>query len=182
MSHDRRLSDVTFSSGDVTLAGTLARPDGPGPYPAVVMVGGSGPSNRNNDTLFPPIREHLVGAGIAVLSYDKRGVGESSGSWLASTMDDLAVDAVAALGFLCDQPVVRAEAVGLFGHSEGGWVVLRAAADRDDVSYYDRLVVAARRDAGFIEVATLLDGEHGPRLLGEYWAGLDEPMWEFLKR
>jgi uncharacterized protein len=55
-----------------------------------------------------------------VLSYDKRGVGSSSGDWLDSTLDDLAADATAALGFLCAQPEVRAGTAGLLGHSEGG--------------------------------------------------------------
>jgi pimeloyl-ACP methyl ester carboxylesterase len=99
------------------------------------MVGGSGPSDRTNDTYFTPIRRHLHGSGIAVLSYDKRGVGASSGDWRDATMDDLAADAVAALGFLRAQPGVRADSVGLFGHSEGGWVVLRAATGRDDVPW-----------------------------------------------
>ena len=97
------------------------------------MVGGSGPSDRDNDTYFPPIRRHLTGAGIAVLSYDKRGVGGSSGDWRDATMDDLAADAAAALDFLGAHRGVRAGAAGLFGHSEGGWVVLRAASARGDV-------------------------------------------------
>ena len=101
----------------------------------VVLVGGSGPSDRDNGTYFPPIREHLADAGIAVLSYDKRGVGSSSGNWLDSTLDDLAADATAALGFLCAQPEVRAGPAGLLGQSEGGWVTLRAAAGRDDVPW-----------------------------------------------
>ncbi|MEV5831572.1 alpha/beta fold hydrolase [Spirillospora sp. NPDC052242] len=79
------------------------------------------------DVAFLPIRRFLVDAGIAVLSYDKRGVGNSSGQWRTATMDDLAADALAALDFLRSQLAVPAEAVGLFGHSEGGWVVLRAA-------------------------------------------------------
>jgi pimeloyl-ACP methyl ester carboxylesterase len=127
--------DVTFPNGAVTLAGSVAVPDRGAPCPGVVMVGGSGPSDRNNDTLFPPIREALVRAGIAVLSYDKRGVGESSGAWLDATMDDLAADSVAALDLLRTQPGVRADAVGLFGHSEGGWVVLRAAVARGELAF-----------------------------------------------
>ncbi|MEU5278938.1 alpha/beta hydrolase [Streptomyces asoensis] len=135
--------EVAFANGPTTLAGSLMTParDGPrhagrtglGPQPkgapvaGVVMVGGSGPSDRDNDTYFPPIRRHLVDAGLAVLSYDKRGVGGSGGDWRDATMDDLAADAVAALDFLRTRPGVRPEAVGLFGHSEGGWVALRAA-------------------------------------------------------
>jgi hypothetical protein len=60
------------------------------------MAGGSGASDRNNATYFPPVRRHLVNAGIAVLSYDKRGVGSSSGDWQDSTIDDRSADALAA--------------------------------------------------------------------------------------
>ncbi|WP_238011621.1 alpha/beta fold hydrolase [Dactylosporangium sp. AC04546] len=127
--------DVSFSSGDVTLAGTLWLPAGSGPHPGVVMVGGSGPTDRDNDVLFPPIRAHLLSAGFAVLSYDKRGVGGSSGNWLTSSYGDLAADAAAAVRLLRSQPQVDTAAVGLFGHSEGGWVVLRAAAQIADLAY-----------------------------------------------
>jgi pimeloyl-ACP methyl ester carboxylesterase len=101
----------------------------------VVLVGGSGPSDRDNDTFFPPLRRHLLDAGIAVLSYDKRGVGGSSGDWRTATLTDLATDATAAVDFLRSRPEVRSEAVGLFGHSEGGWVVLRASTARDDMPW-----------------------------------------------
>jgi pimeloyl-ACP methyl ester carboxylesterase len=128
MATTRLLRDVTFSNAAVMLSGSVAVPDHGGRSPGVVMVGGSGPSDRDNDTHFPPIRRHLVEAGITVLSYDKRGVGGSSGDWHDATIDDLAGDAVAALDFLRAQPGVLPDATGLFGHSEGGWVVLRAAA------------------------------------------------------
>lgn len=121
--------------GGVWLAGTLTVPAGGGPHPGIAMVGGSGPSDRDNDVLFPPIRERLVAAGLAVLSYDKRGVGGSSGAWLESGVTELAADAVGAVEFLRERPEVDANSIGLFGHSEGGWVVLRAAAGRDDVAW-----------------------------------------------
>jgi hypothetical protein len=105
MPTEPRLRDVTFASGDVVLAGSLAVPDQDVASAGVVMVGGSGPSDRNNDTFFPPIRQHLVDAGIAVLSYDKRGVGSSSGDWRDSTLDDLAADTTAAsVGSIPPQP------------------------------------------------------------------------------
>ncbi|MFJ2648359.1 alpha/beta hydrolase family protein [Streptomyces sp. NPDC087420] len=136
MSADRVLRDVRFPGGAGTLAGSLGVPEeSGGASPGVVLVGGSGSSDRHNDTYFPPIRRHLLSTGLAVLSYDKRGVGESSGDWRAATMDDLAADASAALDFLRAQPEVRAGAVGLFGHSEGGWVALRAGTARDDVPW-----------------------------------------------
>ncbi|QKV80391.1 S9 family peptidase [Amycolatopsis sp. Hca4] len=131
---DELVRDVTFSSTGVVLAGTLTVPNRGVPAPGVVMVGGSGPSDRSNDGFFLPIRRQLVEAGLVVLSYDKRGVGGSSGDWLEATIDDFAFDAVAALDFLRAQPGVHAESAGLFGHSEGGWVVLCAAA-REEVPW-----------------------------------------------
>jgi len=129
------LENVTFAGAGAVLAGSLALPERGAPVPGVVMVGGSGPSDRDNDTHFPVIRRHLADAGIAVLSYDKRGVGGSSGDWLDATVDDLASDAAAALDFLRARPEVRSEAVGLFGHSEGAWVVLRTTTLREDVPW-----------------------------------------------
>ncbi|MEU1371748.1 alpha/beta hydrolase [Streptomyces sp. NPDC005803] len=128
--------DVCFVNGSVRLSGALALPP-PGSVACmgVVLVGGSGPSDRDNDTFFPPLRRHLLDAGIAVLSYDKRGVGGSSGDWRTATLTDLATDATAAVDFLRSRPEVRSEAVGLFGHSEGGWVVLRASTARDDMPW-----------------------------------------------
>jgi hypothetical protein len=118
--------DVSFDSGGVELAGTVWLPARP--RAALVMVGGSGPADRDNDVLFPPMRAHLLGADVAVLSYDKRGVGASSGSWVAATIDLFAADARAAYDTFCAIPEVASVPMGLFGHSEGGWVVLRAAA------------------------------------------------------
>ncbi|MEU1332805.1 alpha/beta hydrolase [Streptomyces sp. NPDC005865] len=127
---------VTFAAGPVRLAGTLGLPRRGEPVRGgVVLVGGSGSSDRDNDTFFPPLRRRLLDAGFAVLSYDKRGVGESSGDWRAATLADLAADAAAALAFLRSRPEVRSDAAGLFGHSEGGWVVLRAATGRDDIPW-----------------------------------------------
>jgi pimeloyl-ACP methyl ester carboxylesterase len=122
--------DFTFDSGDVTLAGTVWLPDDP--VAAVVMVGGSGPSDRHNDVLFPPIRESLLRARVAVMSYDKRGVGESTGSWADASINDFASDATAAYLDLCKRIAVPA---GFFGHSEGGWTVLRAAPNCPDLAF-----------------------------------------------
>jgi len=201
--------DVTFSHAGASLAGSLAVPDADAP--GVVMVGGSGPTDRHNDTYFPPIRDHLLAAGIAVLSYDKRGVGGSSGDWRDATFDDLAADALAALDFLRARPGVRADAVGLFGHSEGGWVVLRAAAGRDDLPWvitnscpgttpavqerhalrhagdatlavYDRLCEAGRRDADLTEATRIAHSAPKPNVFSDYWDETDERLWRFTKR
>ena len=91
------------------------------------MIGGSGPADRSNGGYFVSYRDQFTSDGIAVLWYDKRGVGDSTGNWAAGTLDDLADDAIAAISALRYR-LDDAAPVGLFGHSEGGWVALRAAA------------------------------------------------------
>jgi pimeloyl-ACP methyl ester carboxylesterase len=118
--------EIEADSGGIRLAGTLWRPAGDA-VAGVLMHPGSGPSDRNNDVLFPPIREHLLGAGIAVCSFDKRGVGGSDGSWLEAGLFEQADDLLAGLAaFESESP--RGLPIGLFGHSQGGWVVVEAAS------------------------------------------------------
>ena len=124
-----RVREVRYAStGDVMLAGTVWYLEDLKSQAGVVLIGGSGPTERSNGGYFDVLRDHLVAAGIAVLGYDKRGVGRSSGSWASATVDALAADAAAAMAALRSQPMVDEDAVGLFGHSEGGWVALRCAA------------------------------------------------------
>jgi uncharacterized protein len=116
--------EIEADSGSARLAGSLWRPAGDA-VAGVLMHPGSGPSDRDNDVLFPPIREHLLGAGIAVCSFDKRGVGGSGGSWLEAGIAEQADDLLAALAvFQAECPGLP---IGLFGHSQGGWVVVEAA-------------------------------------------------------
>ena len=128
----RRTTPLAVEREGVRLAGSLWEPDGL-PRAVVLMHPGSGPSDRDNDVYFPPIREHLLQRGVAVCSFDKRGVGESTGTWLTAGIGDQAADASACLdhigGRLPDLPL------GLFGHSQGGWVVVEAAASRGDLSF-----------------------------------------------
>lgn len=120
-------TEVRFRGSGVSLAGTLAVPEASGSVAGAVLVGGSGPSTRDNSGFFVPIRRYLFAAGIAVLSYDKRGVGGSEGRWESATVDELAADASAALSCLGGRHDVDPDRISLFGHSEGGWVSLRAS-------------------------------------------------------
>jgi uncharacterized protein len=116
---------LTAHGDGFELSGSLWVPDDP-PVALVVMHPGSGPSDRHNDVYFPPIRAALLAAGVAVASFDKRGVGGSGGSWLEAGVEQQADDLIAALAVARAQlPGVPA---GVFGHSQGGWVVLAAAA------------------------------------------------------
>jgi uncharacterized protein len=124
---------VRFASGDHELAGTLSLPDGAGPHTAVVLISGSGRSDRDESLPgvalkpFEVIAEHLSSNGIAVLRYDDRGVGESSGDFLSATSSDFADDALAAVAYLAARPEINARRMGLLGHSEGGVVAAIAA-------------------------------------------------------
>jgi uncharacterized protein len=97
------------------------------------MHPGSGPSDRHNDVLFPPIREHLLRAGFAVCSFDKRGVGGSTGRWQEAGIVDQADDLLACVAALRVDATV-AGPVGIFGHSQGGWVVVEAAGRQPDIA------------------------------------------------
>ena len=123
--------EVSARNGDVTLAGTLWLPHGEAAA-TVLMHPGSGPSDRDNDVFFPPIREHLLAAGIAVSSFDKRGVGGSTGRWQDAAIVEQASDANCCLELLQAHVGGR---VGLFGHSQGGWVVIEAAAHSPEAAF-----------------------------------------------
>jgi pimeloyl-ACP methyl ester carboxylesterase len=123
-----RLEGTNFASQGVLLDGTIASPDTAGPHRGLVLIGGSGPSDRHNDGLFDALSEQLVDAGLVTLRYDKRGVGKSTGRWDTATIDELATDAAAALATLQAHRQTASGAVGLMGHSEGGWVALRLCA------------------------------------------------------
>jgi pimeloyl-ACP methyl ester carboxylesterase len=98
------------------------------------MHPGSGPSDRDNDVFFPPIREQLLDSGVAVSSFDKRGVGESSSRWQDAAIEEQASDAVECLEALRADTSLGGP-VGLYGHSQGGWVVIDAAARCSHVAF-----------------------------------------------
>ena len=119
--------ELEFSGAGVRLSATITVPGPAAASPGIVLIGGSGPSDRHNDGFFDLLRGYLVNAGVAVLAYDKRGAGRSSGDWATATVDDLAADAAAAVAALQARPQVTGT-VGVLGHSEGGWVALRLCA------------------------------------------------------
>ncbi len=124
--------EIQADSAGVRLAGSVWMP-ADGAVAGVLMHPGSGPSDRDNDVFFPPIREHLLAAGIAVCSFDKRGVGGSSGRWQEAGIAAQADDLVAALAaFRAASPPLP---IGLFGHSQGGWVVVEAAGRGTPVAF-----------------------------------------------
>ena len=131
--------EVTFHNADITLAGTLTLPESGAPHPAVVMITGSGPQNRDEELFgfkpFHMIADHLTRNGIAVLRFDDRGVGGSTGSVSEATTEDFARDVLAAVDFLKNRSDIDPERIGLIGHSEGGIVAPLASSMSDDVAF-----------------------------------------------
>lgn len=143
--------EVEFNNGGVTLAGTLTLPRQPGSHPAVVMITGSGPQNRDEEVfgfkVFRVLADHLTRNGIAVLRYDDRGVGGSSGTVAESTSEDFAGDALSAVRLLRERDDIDAARIGLLGHSEGGLVAPIAALRSDHVAFLVLLASPAVRGA-----------------------------------
>ncbi len=131
---------VRIASNGFSLAGTISRSteSGTRPLPAVVLVSGSGPADRDEATFGIPIFGQLAGAladaGFQVLRYDKRGVGQSGGRPEAATLGDYAEDLRAAIKFMTDRKDVDRKRLALVGHSEGGSVAMLAAAKNDRIA------------------------------------------------
>ncbi len=132
--------EVTFKNGDISFAGTLSIPPKKGKHPAVVMITGSGPQNRDENVagfkIFKLIADYLTAGGIAVLRYDDRGVGKSTGKSVdESTTEEFSTDVMAAIDFLKKREDINTGQIGLIGHSEGGIIAPMVAAKRNDVAF-----------------------------------------------
>ena len=124
--------DIRFSSGGVQLTGTLASPATDGKHPAIILVHGSGAQNRES---MLPFSRFLIRRGMAVLGYDKRGVGGSTGDWNTASFDDLAGDVVAAFEYLKTRSDIDHTQIGLLGVSQAGWIMPLAAVRSTDLAF-----------------------------------------------
>ena len=136
-----RIEEVTFTNikEGFDLAGTLTMPEKTGTYPAVILITGSGPQNRDEELLghkpFLLLADFLTRKGFAVLRYDDRGVGKSKGSMKNATTLDFAVDAEAAFDFLKGHKEIDTARIGFLGHSEGGMIAPVLASEMPEVSF-----------------------------------------------
>jgi pimeloyl-ACP methyl ester carboxylesterase len=123
----------------VRLAGTLTRPKGPGKFPAVLLITGSGAQNRDEEIFghkpFLLIADFLTRHGIAVLRVDDRGTAESTGKFATATTADFATDVMAGVQFLLKRPEIDAKHIGLLGHSEGGAIAPMVAVRMPEVAF-----------------------------------------------
>ncbi|MGH9373921.1 MAG: alpha/beta fold hydrolase, partial [Vicinamibacterales bacterium] len=127
-----RHEDVRFPSGAIQLAGTLISPNADGKHPAIILVHGSGAASRES---MLPFARFLIRHGMAVLGYDKRGVGGSTGDWNTASFEDLAGDVVAAFEYLKTRKDVDSGQVGLLGVSQAGWIMPLAAIRAKDFAF-----------------------------------------------
>ena len=152
--------EVTVKNGTASLAGTLTLPPAGGPFPAVVLISGSGAQNRDEEVFgFQPFRliaDHFTRNGIAVLRMDDRGVGGSTGDVENVTSEDFAGDIAAAVAMLKGRPDINPKQIGLLGHSEGG-IIAPIVADRSSDVAYVILLAGPGLSGGQIVVQQLAD-------------------------
>ncbi len=133
--------EVTFRNAveNFDLAGTLTLPEGKGPFPAVVLITGSGAQDRDETIFyhkpFHVIADYLTRNGIAVLRYDDRGIGKSKGRMNDATTMTLADDAEAAVTYLLQRPEIDRRKIGLAGHSEGGIIAPIVASRNSNIAF-----------------------------------------------
>ena len=133
--------DVKFQNtkANVTLAGTLTLPSKEGNYPAVILITGSGAQNRDAEFFghkpFLVISDYLTKNGVAVLRYDDRGFGQSTGDFISATPLDFASDVESAISYLKTRKEINKNKIGLVGHSEGGIVAPIVASSSEDVNF-----------------------------------------------
>ncbi|MEO1010652.1 MAG: alpha/beta fold hydrolase [Bacteroidota bacterium] len=133
--------EVSFNNenANITLAGTLTLPEQVGKYPAVVLITGSGPQDRNEELAghkpFLVIADHLTKNGIAVLRYDDRGFGQSTGDFSTATSTDFATDVQSAISYLKTRKEIDQNKIGLVGHSEGGIIAPMVASKSEDINF-----------------------------------------------
>jgi pimeloyl-ACP methyl ester carboxylesterase len=127
-----RVEEVNFFSDTVALAGTMTLPIGPGPYPAILLIAGSGAQTRDEEVfgfpVFQVLSDSLTRHGFGVLRYDKRGTGSSTGDLMSCTVYDLAGDVLAGIRFLKTRSDIDTSRIALLGHSEGSAVAMVVAS------------------------------------------------------
>lgn len=133
--------EVSFSNAvaEITLAGTFTRPKGDKEYPVAILISGSGPQDRDETISkhkpFLVLADHLTKKGIAVLRYDDRGFGKSTGNHSQATTYDFALDVISAIDYLKTRDDVDVNKIGLIGHSEGGIIAPLVANKTKNVAY-----------------------------------------------
>lgn len=126
---------ISFKSGKHSLTGKLMFPATNENFPAVIFLQGSEVTSPLNSTFISRICKSLLDSGIACFIFAKRGVDKSTGSWRSSTFYDRATDTIAAIDYLKERKEINPNKIGLFGHSQGGWICQLAASMSNEVAF-----------------------------------------------
>lgn len=173
-------------NANITLAGTLTYPKEGENFPVVILVSGSGPQNRNEELLghkpFLVIADFLTRNGIAVLRYDDRGVGKSTGDFSSATTLDFVGDALSAVDFLKSKDQINKNLIGIIGHSEGGLIAPLAAVQSDDVAFIIMMAGPGLRGKEILVLQTelILSANGEPEDEIKKGAGLNEQLYGIL--
>lgn len=181
--------DVSYTNeaAGVTLDGTLTRPSDGGPHPAVFLVSGSGPQDRDATLFghkpFLVLADHLTREGMTVLRVDERGVGKSTGDPMTATTEDLAGDARAAVNFLKSRSDVDKKKIGIIGHSEGALIAAMAARRSSDVAFV--VLMAGPGVTGeellYEQTRLLMESQGVPEAFAERQLGTAKRIYGILK-
>lgn len=163
--------EVVFENriDSITLAGTLTLPEESGSFPAVILISGSGPQDRNEEVFghrpFLVLADYLTRQGIAVLRYDDRGTAESTGDFASATSQDFANDVLSAIDYLKGRDEIDESRIGLIGHSEGGLIAPIVVNRSDDVNFMILLAGTGvpGKEISRMQGRTLLDVEVSDR-------------------
>ena len=188
------LQEIRFQSRSDTLSGFLILPEGSGPFPAFVVIQGSGPASIRTSwqpghfPFWKDIAEELVRRGFAVLAFDKPGVGDSTGDWRTQSFADLAQNVKDAIAFLRSHPAIDGKRIGVIGHSQGGWIAQMVAARApDEVAFVISLAgpsISVREQIlDDLEGKWRCSGHSGPARSVSRWAvGVGLGMYELVSR
>jgi pimeloyl-ACP methyl ester carboxylesterase len=150
-SQEASVEEIRFRSGRFRLVGDLRMPTGEGPHPAIIMVHGDGPVDRNGHAaIFNPAIEVFLRTGYAVFSWDKPGSGESTGSFKRLTTERAAI-LVDGIEVMAEHPDIDSSRIGLWGISQAGWVMPRALAKTDDAAFM--IIVGGGGESGVEQFA-----------------------------
>jgi len=199
---ETRYSEVVFpnSKQRLSLAGMLFVPPGDGPFPAAVVIHGSGTSRRDSGW-YLTLADYLQRNGIAVLLPDKRGSEKSEGEWRTADFHDLATDTMAAIEFLRNQQIVAVSGIGVIGMSQGGWIAPIVASESDNLAFIVNMVGSAvtpieqlsyeenhnLRQMGFLpgfsNIITMMSTAYIRNVAqADFWSGIAEfdplPYWQ----
>ncbi|MGH1366560.1 MAG: alpha/beta hydrolase family protein [Calditrichia bacterium] len=181
--------DISFENktSQITLAGTLSIPNGSGPFPAVIIISGSGQQNRDGELLnhrpYLILSDYLTRNGIAVLRYDDRGFAKSTGAFNSADSRDFATDALAGRDWLKKQVNIDTTAIGFIGHSEGGYIAAMLAAENPNVPFIISLAGSGIRGDEIIkqQTALILKAHGGSAKLIAWNRDLQENLFQIVK-